>query len=80
MNYYEIFDELDRCFSDDYDGAIIGFCIESHEPIYSIDKIARIITKKAKISYHESIDFVINTMKGTENGSCQPILCMDVDH
>jgi hypothetical protein len=80
MEYYEIFDDLDRCFSDDYDGAIVGYCIESHQPIYSMDKIARIVMKKTRIGYHESIDFIINTMKGCENGSCQPILMMDCDY
>jgi hypothetical protein len=79
MEYYEIFDDLDRCFGDEYDGAIVGYCIESHQPIYSIDKIARIVMKRAKINYHESIDFIINTMKGCANGSCEPILCMDCD-
>jgi len=79
MEYYGIFDDLDRCFSDEYDGCIVGYDIESHQPIYSIDKIARIIAKKTKISHHESIDFVINTMKGCENGACQPILMMDCE-
>lgn len=79
MDYYDIFDELDRCFADDYDSAIVGYCIESHQPIYSIDKLANIIKKKAKISYHEAVDFVIQTMKGCENGQCQPILMMDAD-
>jgi len=79
MRYYEIFDDLDRCFGDDYDGCIIGYCVESHQPIYSMDKIALVVMKRTKTNYHESIDFIINNMKGCANGSCEPILCMDCD-
>jgi hypothetical protein len=79
MDYYSISGELDRCFGTEYDHCIIGFCIETQQPIYSVEKIARVVMKKAKITYFEALDFVINTMKGCRNGSCEPILCMDAN-
>ena len=79
MEYYSISEGMDRCFGDEYDHCIIGFCIETQQPIYSVDKIARVIMKKTRIDRYEAIDFVINTMKGCTNGLCEPILCMDIN-
>lgn len=79
MDYYSISDELDRCFGVEYDSCILGFCIETNQPIYSVKKIARVVMKKARITEYEAIDFVLQTMKGCKNGTCEPILCMDIN-
>jgi len=78
VNYFEIWQGLERVLSEDFDICIIGYCSETHRPVYSANKIKKVLEKITDFDHYEAIDFVINTMNKS-NSDNAPIICIDFD-
>jgi hypothetical protein len=76
------FDEIDndvmREIPEEFKNCIVGYCIKSNLPIYSMSKIARVIQKRG-VNYHEALDIFNKTFKQNDLGENEPIYCDDLD-
>jgi hypothetical protein len=79
VNYFEIWQGLNRVLSTDFDTCIIGYCSETHQPVYSANKIVKILQKITDLDKYESIDFVLNNIPSHEIEN-KPIICIDFNH
>jgi hypothetical protein len=78
-NYFEIWQGLNRVLSTDFDTCIIGYCSETHQPVYSAKKIVKILQKITDLDEYESIDFVLNNIPSHEIEN-KPIICIDFNY
>jgi len=78
VNYFEIWQGLERVLSEDFDICIIGYCLKTHRPVYSAKKITKVLQKITDLNKYEAIDFVLNTLPTTTSDN-QPIICIDFD-
>jgi hypothetical protein len=78
VNYFQIWQGLERVLSQDFDTCIIGYCSETHQPVYSAKRMAKVLKKITDFDDYEAIDFVLNILSQS-NSDNAPIICIDFD-
>lgn len=67
--------EIPAEFSD----CVIGYCLKSNLPIYSMKKMVRIIQKHG-VNYYEAIDIFNKTFRQGDLGENEPIFAEDLEN
>ena len=74
MDFFSPYNDIERVYSTTYDKCIIGYCQNTLKPIYSANKLIKVLRKEEYLEHYDAIDFITNHMRHDD-----AIVCIDYE-